>query len=276
MAFLRAFVFVGALLFFFIVIGALQNLFNRHYPPAARWLSIAFCRSLLRILRVSVEIRGTVAGGDPVLLAANHISWIDILALGSAMPFCFLAKSEVASWPVLSKFTTVQGTVFVDRSRRRNILPVNLAMARRMLAGRKVLLFPEGTTLGAAEPGRFLSSHFAAARDLLRLAPAVPAVALQPVALAYSSPTAAWIGDEALVPHLWRVLRGAPMRCTVVFGAPLPCPRPADRKAMAAAARGAVVDMLAALQAAPTPALPRALEGRGGSEAPTPVLGTRP
>ena len=258
MAFLRAFLFAGALLFFFVVIGALQNFLTRRHPPAARWLSIVFCRSLLRILRVSVDVRGCVAEADPVLLAANHISWIDVLALGSVMPFCFLAKSEVASWPILSKFTTVQGTVFVDRSRRRNILAVNQAMAQRMLAGRKVLLFPEGTTLGAAEPGPFLSSHFAAARDLLRLAPAVPAVALQPVALGYSAGRAAWIGDEALVPHVWRVLRGAPLRCTIVFGAPLPCLRPADRKAMARAARGAIVAMLAALRAVPAPPLPRA------------------
>ena len=251
MAFLRAFSFAGALAFYFVVIGALQNFLTRRYPSAARWLSIVFCRSLLRILRVSVEVRGCVADGSPVLLAANHISWIDVLALGSVMPFCFLAKSEVASWPILSKFTTVQGTVFVDRSRRRNILAVNRTMAGRMLAGRKVLLFPEGTTLGAVEPGPFLSSHFAAARDLLRLAPAVPVVVLQPVALGYSSARAAWIDDEALVPHVWRVLRGAPMRCTIVFGAPLPFPRPADRKAMARAARGAIVAMLAALRARP-------------------------
>ena len=246
MAFLRAFLFTAALAGFFVLIAALQDYFTRRHPPVARWVSIAFCRSLLRLLRVTVEVRGAPAEGGAVLLAANHISWIDVLALGSVMPFCFLAKSEVASWPLLAKFATVQGTVFVNRRRKRCILDANRTLAERMLGGRKALLFPEGTTYEGSVPGRFLSSHFAAARDLLRLAPEVGQVAVQPVALAYSSPDAPWLGNEALVPHLWRVLRGPPFRCTVSFAGPIPYLPATDRKVVALAARDAIVGLLAA------------------------------
>ncbi len=251
MAFLRAFLLIAALASFFVAVLPLQGLALRRPRLAGRLLRI-LCHGLLRILRVSVEVRGAVAEGGPVLLVANHISWIDILALGSVMPFCFLAKREVASWPLLSTFAKAQGTVFVDRRRRRGVLAANRSMAERMLAGRRVLLFPEGTTLAGAVPGRFLSSHFAAARDLLRLAPGEGTVAVQPVCLAYSSPLAAWVGDEALVPHVWRVVRGEPMHCVVLLGTPIPYGVESDRKAVAVAAREAIVGLLAAERAVPS------------------------
>lgn len=245
MAFLRAFSLILTLAGFFVLIASLQGFLDRRHPRVARWILTALCRSCLRILRVSLDTRGAVAEGDAVMLAVNHMSWVDVLVLGSVAPFCFLAKREVASWPVLSTFIVAQGTIFIDRSRRRGILAANRSLAHRMLGGRKVLLFPEGTTFQGPVPGRFLSSHFAAARDALRLAPEVAAVSIQPAALSYSSPLAAWIGDDALVPHLWRVLRGTPIHCRLVFGRPIPYRVDSDRKAVALAAREAVVAMLA-------------------------------
>jgi 1-acyl-sn-glycerol-3-phosphate acyltransferase len=249
MAVFRVFLLVVALLFFFVVGAPLQMILARRSSRLAARLAILFCRTLLRILRISVDVTGLPERRGPVLLAVNHVSWIDVLALGSVMPFCFLAKLEVASWPLLSAFAKVQGTVFVDRSRRRGIPPANRQMADRMLEGRVVLLFPEGTTYDGETPGPFYSSHFAAARDLLRRTSEHDVVLVQLVALAYSSPAAAWIGDDALLPHLWRVLRGAPLRCLVAFGPAVAYRRDSDRKVVAQQSRAAIIAMLAAARA---------------------------
>ena len=108
-----------------------------------------------------------------------------------------------------------------------------------------MLLFAEGTTLAGPMPARFHSSHFAAARDLLATDPARSSVAVQPVALAYSRADAAWVGDEALVPHVWRVLRQPPLTCRIRFGAPIDYRPGSDRKVVARQARDAVAGLLA-------------------------------
>lgn len=244
MAPLRAFVLLVSILFFFFVAAPVQALLARRRSSLAALIPKTFCRWLLAVLRVSLEVEGGLPARGPVLYAVNHVSWIDILVLGSLTPFCFLAKREVATWPILSTFAEVQGTVFVDRSRRRGIPPANRQMAARMAEGRAVLLFPEGTTFDGVTLGRFHSSHFAAARDLLRQSSVDASVTVQPVALAYSAGHAAWIGDDSLLPHLWRVLRRGPMRCLVAFGAPIAYGLETDRKAVAGAVRQSIVALL--------------------------------
>lgn len=244
MAAIRAALIFAALLAFFLVGVPLQWLVARRAPRAAAAIPRLFCRTLLALAKVRVATTGALARGRPVLCVANHVSWIDVLALGSLEPFCFLAKGDISRWPILSAFAEVQGTVFVDRARRRSIIPANAALAARMREGRTALLFPEGTTVGDDELGPFKSSHLAAARDLLAQVPARDYVAVQPVALAYSSPLAAWIGDDALMPHLWRVLRAPPLTCTIALGTPIVYAPGADRKRVTRAARDAVVALL--------------------------------
>ena len=246
MAATRATLIFAALLAFFLVGVPLQWLVARRSPDGAAAIPRLFCRTLLALTKVRVTTTGTLVRGRPVLCVANHVSWIDILALGSLEPFCFLAKRDVSAWPIVSAFAEVQGTVFVDRARRRSIVPANAALAARLLEGRTALLFPEGTTVGGPEPGPFLSSHLAAARDLLAKDSTRDFVAIQPIALTYSSPVAAWIGDDALLPHLWRVLRGPPITCAVALGAPIPYAPGTDRKQVARSARDAVVVLIEA------------------------------
>lgn len=244
MAALRAFAILLALCAFFLLAVPAQIVLARRAPAAARVISLLFCRSLLRLLRVRLVIEGEPATRG-ALLAANHVSWIDILCLGAIAPFCFLAKMEVARWPMLSAFARVQGTVFVDRRRRRSILPANAAMADRLAEARSVLMFPEGTTRRPPEPAPFKSSHFAAARDLLRRGGGPDAVAVQPVAIGYSAPEAAWVDDATLVPHLWQILRAPPLTCRVGFGTPLRYEVETDRKQLAVATRDHVIGLLA-------------------------------
>jgi 1-acyl-sn-glycerol-3-phosphate acyltransferase len=123
-------------------------------------------------------------------------------------------------------------------------------MASRMRGGRAVLLFPEGTTHDGLTLGRFHASHYAAARDLLRADRDRDAVMVQPVAIAYSSALAPWIGDDTLLAHLWRVLRGAPMRCHVAFAAPIAYAREDDRKVVARISRNSIEGLLESLRPA--------------------------
>ncbi|WP_051335624.1 lysophospholipid acyltransferase family protein [Methylocapsa acidiphila] len=259
MAYWRATIICLSLIASFAVAAPLQWAARRRGWTLRFWLPVFVSRALMRLLRVEVHAQGAASGGGgPLLLAANHVSWIDILAVSSVAPVCFLAKKEVRGWPVISAFARVQETVFVDRTQRRSIPGANAAIASRMLAGRPALLFPEGTTGDGLALRRFHSSHFAAARDLLAEAQEVEAVRVQPLAIRYSSPAAAWYGDATLLPHLWSLLKGKPLRCDLVFGAPLAYGRGTDRRALTRQVEASVAAMLAELgpagEATPQPA----------------------
>ncbi len=246
MAYLRVTAIIFALLLFLLA-APLQWIALRRSWPLRLWLPVAFSRTIIALLRLRVHAERSPQPEGPRLLAANHVSWLDILALCSVEPVCFLAKREVGGWPIASTFARLQETVFVDRQRRRSIPGANATIARRLLAGRPTLLFPEGTTGDGMALRKFHSSHFAAARDLLAMANGVDKVAVQPVAIRYSSPSAAWFGDATLLPHLWSVIKGEPIRCDLVFGQPLAFARGEDRKAIANHVASIIAEMLAAM-----------------------------
>lgn len=199
------------------------------------------CRMLLVLMGVRLRIEGAPARG---LLVANHVSWLDAMLVTSLQPLCFLAKSEIGAWPVIASIARSQGTIFVDRRRPRGIPAVNEAMAERLATGRAVLLFPEGTTHDGSRCGRFHTSHLACIRSLFARAPATLRAEVQPVALAYSDPVAAWIGDDTLLPHLWRILRRPGITCTLKFGTTIALERGYDRKALGRALLGEVEALL--------------------------------
>ncbi|HUZ90864.1 MAG TPA: lysophospholipid acyltransferase family protein, partial [Methylocella sp.] len=207
------------------------------------------------LLRLDVCTQSATQPEGPRLIVANHLSWLDIVAVCCVEPVCFLAKREIGSWPVASTFARLQETVFVDRQRRRSIPGANAAMAQRMLAGRPMLLFPEATTSDGSALRKFHSSHLAAARDLLVKEAKVETVWVQPVAIRYSTPTAAWFGDATLLPHLWSVLKGEPIRCDLVFGQPLAYARGENRKVITRHAASAIAGMLASMARAVEPDL---------------------
>ncbi len=115
-----------------------------------------------------------------------------------------------------------------------------------MLEGGWVALFPEGTTNDGSALGRFHSSHFAAARALLDVAPHVEAVRVQPVAIRYSSAHAAWLGDDLLLPHVVRSSKARRSPATSSFAQPLIFDRTSDRKAIAQECTQRIEAMLAA------------------------------
>ena len=199
----------------------------------ASLLATLFCRAMLRLLRIRLEVSGAVPDEHAGrLLVANHVSWIDPLVLLAVTPASVLAKREVCTWPVIGALARLQATIPIDRKRRREIPGANRAMAERLDQSRNVLLFPEGTTHDGTRRGRFLTSHLGSVADAFRRDPDRASVPVQAVALAYSDREAAWIGDDTLLPHLWTVLRRPGMTCRLAFAAPLDIARGADRKVL--------------------------------------------
>lgn len=244
---LRAFAVSLTLVFFFLIAVPVQWLALRFQSKLAIQIPLLFCKIILRLLRIEVQVQGDFKSlSGPCLLISNHVSWVDILAHLSFSPVAFLAKREIADWPLISAFARLQDTIFVDRKRRRSIPGANADMAAKMLKGRKVLLFPEGTTANGVALLKFHSSHFAAARDLLLKASHIECVLVQPIAIFYSAPHAAWVGNAALLPHVLDLLKQEPLRCHLIYGPPLSFARGTNRKLVALETRASIDAMLIA------------------------------
>lgn len=158
---------------------------------------------MLRVMGIGIEVEGTLQPGG-VLLAANHVSWLDITALHAVVPHArFVSKSDIRSWPLLSLLADAAGTLYLERERKRDALRVVHLVAQALREGQTVAVFPEGTT----SDGRALLPFHA---NLFQAAIATHAM-VQPVALRFSdargpiSPAAEFIGTTTLVESLWRV-----------------------------------------------------------------------
>jgi 1-acyl-sn-glycerol-3-phosphate acyltransferase len=194
-------------------------------------------------LGIAVDAHGEPARGA-TLYVANHVSWADIAVLGALVDAAFVARGDVASWPVIGRLARRAGTVFVARERRAAAASQAEAIRDTLRSGRSALLFAEGTTSDGAGVLPFRSSLLAAADA---------AGAVQPVMLRYLAPCGgtltperareiAWIGDDRLLPSLRALLR-SPVLARVEFLAPL---APNDRKALAAQAHAAIREAHAA------------------------------
>ncbi len=186
----------------------------------ARWRHLcgrAWARSLLAAMGARVECRGRPPE-PPFLLVANHLSYIDILILGSRVDGVFVAKSGVASWPIIGRLCRWMGTLFIDRRAHRDVPHVIEAIDRTLARGQGVVLFPESTSTRGEEVGTFHPALLeGAARSLY---PA--SFASLSYATADAEPPAhlaiCWWGNMEFRGHLWRLLALRGFRATVAFG----------------------------------------------------------
>ena len=224
---------------------------------AAPWFQRLACAAL----GVEVRVHGRPAPGTR-LIVANHVSWLDVLTLGSVEPMIFLAKKEIGAPALGGRLARLQGIIFVDRGRRRCIPPVNAEMARAMVEGEPVVLFAEATTGDGNRILRFRSSHF----EAVRAAAAAGAAAIQPVFLDYSRigglpvarrdrPLFAWYGDTTFIPHFRRFVALGPTRCDVHYGPPIPVSAETGRKILARRTEVQVRALAGAARAANCPIL---------------------
>jgi 1-acyl-sn-glycerol-3-phosphate acyltransferase len=199
----------------------------------------AWARGMLGILGIELRLEGAPPAHGPVLLVANHISWLDILVMHAARHCRFVSKSDVKRWPLIGTLATGGGTLYIERESRRDAMRVVHRMAESLRAGEILAVFPEGTT----SDGRDILPFHA---NMLQAAISADAPA-QPVALSFVdaasgaiSFAASYVGDETLVGSLWRTLTAPPLAAVVVFGEPQHA-QGRDRRAWAAALREAVV-----------------------------------
>jgi len=213
---------------------------------------ILFHRVFLWLFGVRVTQSGSPpAPGEAALVLANHVSWLDIIAIGSLRPLSFVAKSEIAGWPVIGGLAALQRTIYIDRQRRGATATVSAAMGHRLAEGELVVLFAEGTTGDGTRLLPFRSSLVGAARAALQAEAGQGRVRLQPLAIAYPRRNGlpvtrserseiAWYGDMELAPHLAAFVQGGPIDVHVVWGAPIAFEANTDRKVATAAAEAEV------------------------------------
>ena len=184
-----------------------------------------------------IRLSGRPAAGK-VLLIANHVSWLDIMALARAARAIFVAKVDLAGHGFLKFLCEQNDTVFITRDQRGTVKQ-QIDLVREAIAERPLVIFPEGTTGDGKTLAPFKSSLLAAAE---RLEAEDARVVIQPVALAYREASAiAWTVGEAGLDNVMRLLaRIRPIDLNVRFCEPLHGSQLADRKAMAQASRQAI------------------------------------
>jgi len=182
----------------------------------ARYVEV-WARGMLAVMGIQVRVKGHPAPG-PVLMAANHISWLDILVMHAACHCRFVAKSEIRAWPVVGVLTTGGGSLYIERSSNRDAMRVVHQMADALRQGQVLAVFPEG---GTGDGVNLLPFH----ANLLQAAISADAP-IQPIALQFleassGEPSFApcYHNQDTLLSSLWRTLCAPPLLAQVRYGA---------------------------------------------------------
>ena len=218
-----------------------------------RYLPRLWHRFVLFVLGFRLHVRGEMAQNRPLLIAANHISWTDIMVAGAVAEVNFIAKSEVSGWPMIGKLAGLQRTVFVERERKHKSGHQAGEIAQRMSDGDPMLLFAEGLTSDGNLMLPFKSTLFGAASMAVDRGEAEH-VFVQPVAIVYTRfhgmpmgrlhrTHAAWIGDRLLAPHIVALLKEGAVDVELHFGEPVEYRPGVKRKDLAKEVERRVTEM---------------------------------
>jgi len=232
------------------------------------WGSIGsnYYRVLCWLLRIRVRINGDPVRNRPVLFVSNHVSWVDIVVIGSIAPVAFVAKREVAGWPVVGFTAKMQRTVFVDRTRRNQTGEAVTEIVQRLAGGTSVVLFAEGTSSDGNRVLPFRSALLGAVEEAAGLEG--NGIPIQPMSICYTGqqgipmgrqhrPLVAWYGDLDFMPHIRAFIEQGAVDAQVTYGEPVTADSGTDRKTMTKQLEGAVRDLLtSALRGRPVAAQP--------------------
>lgn len=229
-------------------------------------LPLFYHRCCAWILGFILEKRGTIATGPSTLFVVNHCSYLDIKLLGAAIPASFIAKAEVARWPLFGWLAKLQRTVFVERERRTKTAAQRDEVGRRLEAGDNLILFPEGTSGDGNRILPFKSALFSVAERRIGGAPIV----VQPVTIAYVRldgmpighalrPLFAWYGDMDMARHVWRAAGLGDCTVSIEFHPTVTIEAFGSRKALAEHCRTVIA---AGMDRALTGRWPEAAEAR--------------
>ncbi|MEO8121503.1 MAG: lysophospholipid acyltransferase family protein [Rhodoferax sp.] len=194
--------------------------------------------ALLARLAIKLIVNGQPPVQGPVLLAANHISWLDIVVMHAARHCRFVSKADVKHWPLIGTLATGSGTLFIERESRRDAMRVVHHMAERLQAGDILAVFPEGTTSDGVSLLPFHANLFQAA--IAANAPVIPvALRFTDFASGEHSLAPCYIGDDSLMGSVWRTLTSPQLCAVLTFGDPQSA-QGRDRRAWAADLRSEV------------------------------------
>jgi 1-acyl-sn-glycerol-3-phosphate acyltransferase len=231
--------------------------------PIQRVIPHCYHRILCAVIGIRVRQIGQRSPEFPLLILANHASWLDIVVITSLTPAVFIAKKEVATWPLFGWLAKLQRSVFIDRERRHKTGAATKEIADRLLGGDAVVLFAEGTSGDGNRTLPFRSALIGAVHHTIARSTHHDAVTVQPLSLAYVGLSGmpisrafrervSWYGDIDLIPHLIGVLRSGAIDVVASWGEPVAYDVSADRKEIARNAEAAVRRMTAsALRSAP-------------------------
>ena len=235
----------------------LRILFPRSGPARRRALTGWWAGKLLRIVGVAVRVEGDPpAGGAGAVIAANHVSWLDIFAVQAVHPTRFVAKSEIRDWPVAGWIAERAGTLFIRRGLRRDTARINELVHTALAQGDCVGLFPEGQTSEGDTLLKFHSSLFE------------PAVAngahVQPCAIRYERADGtvcrevSYVGERTFPQSMGLVLRQRGVVARLAFAPPIESAG-RSRRELAAMSQQAVANLLGLAPDTPpgTPAGPQ-------------------
>lgn len=230
---------LGTVVFGGLLVLLLVRLFERPLcgvgRPVTPYITQGVCRAAFVILGMKHKVTGAPMR-QPGAVVANHTSWLDIFALNAVKRVYFVSKSEVAAWPGIGWLARSTGTVFIERDPRKAKSQTAI-FEGRLLAGHKLLFFPEGTSTDGTSVLPFKSTLFEAF-----LTPHLkPRLYIQPVTLTYHAPAGedaryyGWWGDMEFAAHLLKTLSASPQgRVELYYHDPVRIADYAGRKALAA------------------------------------------
>lgn len=222
-------------------------LLGRMFQPIRR----TWCLGVCAILGIRYDVEGEPLAVCPTIILANHVSYLDIPIIGGLTRATFIAKSEIANWPLFGLIAKVSGTMFIRRHWREALVQRN-KLARRLGKGESFVLFAEGTSSLGLDTLPFKTSLLSVAEPWVMDKP----IAIQPLTVAYreradgiafdreNAEEYAWVGDAELLPHLWQVLKSPGICITLSFGEPVMSWSVTDRKLLGSSMRAQVSSKL--------------------------------
>ena len=210
-----------------------------------------FHRTTCFIFGVKVGIEGSPVKDAHVIYVGNHLSYIDIPAIGSVLPATFISKAEVRNWPVFGILARLSKTIFIERDKSaalKCIADINLSLKK----GYSLILFPEGTSTKGVEILPFKSSIFELflsneLKENLIVQPftvTINKIEGRPVRHEDEHDIYAWYGDMTMLPHLWNIAKSTGVEILLNFHTPLPAVNYTNRKIFALEAQKLVAQGL--------------------------------
>ena len=205
------------------------------YPPLGKLMPLLHHKFSASVIGLRIKTTGHISKNNGVLFVSNHLSYFDIIILGSLIPGKFIAKSEVAKWPILGLLAKATDTIFIKRQKNASRLQKKL-IKQELEKFENLILFPEGTSTDGRRVLPFKSSLFEA--------PKLANSTVQPLTIRYTHlngipiryrdrPFFCWYGDMKFVPHLITALSLGVLKVEVKFHAPIRANQFSSRKKLA-------------------------------------------